>query len=110
MKVCLHIYTSNLYYRTSDPPELHYNASLYENTENSKDDNKLGPQVIHKYNIKNEGPFTVDETEIYFMWPYQTLEGKIENGMKIFRTDVGLNMKKKNKHKCNSNIRINLPY
>ncbi|CAB3221324.1 unnamed protein product [Arctia plantaginis] len=60
---------------TSDPPELHYNASLYE-TENIKDDTKLGPQVIHKYNIKNEGPFTVDETEIYFMWPYQTLEGE----------------------------------
>ncbi|XP_047021032.1 integrin alpha-PS2 isoform X2 [Helicoverpa zea] len=60
---------------TSDPPELHYNASLYE-TENIKDDTKLGPQLIHKYNIKNEGPFTVEETEIYFMWPYQTLEGE----------------------------------
>lgn len=60
---------------TSDPPELHYNASLYE-TQDLKDDTKLGPQVIHKYNIKNEGPFTVDETEIYFMWPYQTLEGE----------------------------------
>ncbi|XP_026747771.1 integrin alpha-PS2 isoform X3 [Trichoplusia ni] len=60
---------------TSDPPELHYNASLYE-IENIKDDTKLGPQLIHKYNIKNEGPFTVDETEIYFMWPYQTLEGE----------------------------------
>ncbi|KAJ8725942.1 hypothetical protein PYW08_004125 [Mythimna loreyi] len=62
---------------TSDPPELHYNASLY-NTENSNltDDTKLGPQVIHKYNLKNEGPFMVEETEIYFMWPYQTLEGE----------------------------------
>ncbi|KOB76475.1 Integrin alpha 2, partial [Operophtera brumata] len=60
---------------TSDPPELHYNASLYEN-QDSKDDTKLGPQVIHKYNIKNEGPYDVDEAEIYFMWPYQTLEGE----------------------------------
>ncbi|CAH2086025.1 unnamed protein product [Euphydryas editha] len=58
----------------SDPPELHYNASLYD-TQNLKDDTKLGPQVIHKYNIKNEGPFTVDEAEIYIMWPYQTLNG-----------------------------------
>ncbi|XP_045445586.1 integrin alpha-PS2 [Melitaea cinxia] len=58
----------------SDPPELHYNASLYD-TKNLKDDTKLGPQVIHKYNIKNEGPFTVDEAEIYIMWPYQTLNG-----------------------------------
>ncbi|XP_037869411.1 integrin alpha-PS2 isoform X2 [Bombyx mori] len=60
---------------TSDPPELHYNASVYEATD-LKDDTKLGPPVIHKYSIKNEGPFTVDEAEMYFMWPYQTLEGE----------------------------------
>ncbi|KAG6453252.1 hypothetical protein O3G_MSEX008045 [Manduca sexta] len=60
---------------TSDPPELHYNASLY-GTQNLKDDTKWGPQVLHKYNIKNEGPFTVDEAEIYFMWPNQTLDGE----------------------------------
>nr|AON96596.1 integrin alpha-PS2 [Bicyclus anynana] len=60
---------------TSDPPELHYNASLYD-AQNLKDDTKLGPQVIHKYNIKNEGPFTVEEAEIYVMWPYQTLTGE----------------------------------
>ncbi|XP_045785896.1 integrin alpha-PS2 isoform X1 [Maniola jurtina] len=59
----------------SDPPELHYNASLYD-AQKLKDDTKLGPQVIHKYNIKNEGPFTVEEAEIYVMWPYQTLTGE----------------------------------
>lgn len=63
------------YSSTSDPPELHYNASLYD-AQNLKDDTKLGPQVIHKYNIKNEGPFTVEEAEIYVMWPYQTLTGE----------------------------------
>ncbi|KAM3961277.1 integrin subunit alpha inflated isoform 2-T2 [Aphomia sociella] len=57
---------------TSDPPELHYNASLYE-SQNFIDDTKLGPQVIHKYNIKNEGPSAVNEAEILIMWPYQTL-------------------------------------
>jgi integrin alpha 8 len=62
------------FYRTSDPPELHYNASLY-NSEALQDDTKIGPQVIHKYNIKNEGPFTVEEAEIFVMWPYQTLTG-----------------------------------
>lgn len=60
---------------TSDPPELHYNASLYE-TENFEEDKKLGPQIIHKYNIKNEGPFAVEEAELYIMWPYQTLNGE----------------------------------
>ncbi|KAL4720669.1 hypothetical protein ACJJTC_001818 [Scirpophaga incertulas] len=60
---------------TSDPPELHYNSSQYD-TENLTDDSKLGPQVIHKYQIKNEGPFTVDEAEIFVMWPYQTLSGE----------------------------------
>ncbi|XP_028158695.1 integrin alpha-8-like isoform X1 [Ostrinia furnacalis] len=60
---------------TSDPPELHYNASLYDSY-NLQDESKLGPQVIHKYNIKNEGPFTVEEAEIVVMWPYQTLTGE----------------------------------
>ncbi|XP_052757449.1 integrin alpha-PS2-like isoform X2 [Galleria mellonella] len=60
---------------TSDPPELHYNGSLYQ-SQDLKDDTKLGPQVIHKYNIKNEGPSTVNEAEIIIMWPYQTLDGE----------------------------------
>ncbi|CAH2990437.1 unnamed protein product [Chilo suppressalis] len=59
----------------SDPPELHYNASLY-GLDATGDDARLGPQVIHKYNIKNEGPFTVEEAEIFVMWPYQTLTGE----------------------------------
>ncbi|XP_053626129.1 integrin alpha-V isoform X2 [Plodia interpunctella] len=60
---------------TSDPPELHYNASLY-NSANSTDDGQLGPLVLHKYNIKNEGPSSVGEAEIIIMWPYQTLSGE----------------------------------
>ncbi|KPJ04982.1 Integrin alpha-PS2 [Papilio xuthus] len=60
---------------TSDPPELHYNASLYDAI-NPKNDSALGPQIIYKYNIKNEGPFAVDEADIYIMWPYQTLTGE----------------------------------
>ncbi|CAG5051038.1 unnamed protein product [Parnassius apollo] len=60
---------------TSDPPELHYNASLYE-AQNLKNDSGLGPQIIYKYNIKNEGPIALDEAEIYIMWPYQTLTGE----------------------------------
>lgn len=67
--------TRDSIHRTSDPPELHYNASLYEHVEITEDI-KMGPQVIHKYNIKNEGPFAVEESEIYIMWPYQTLDGK----------------------------------
>lgn len=59
---------------TSDPEELHYNASLYE-AQNLKNDSGLGPQIIYKYNIKNEGPFAVDEAHISIMWPYQTLTG-----------------------------------
>ncbi|KAJ2953032.1 hypothetical protein O0L34_g7421 [Tuta absoluta] len=57
---------------TSDPPELHYNGSNYE-TGSITDDTKLGPQVYHKYNIKNEGPYDVDSADIYVMWPYKTL-------------------------------------
>ncbi|KAI5641647.1 integrin alpha domain-containing protein [Phthorimaea operculella] len=57
---------------TSDPPELHYNGSYYE-TGSIVDDTKLGPQVYHKYNIRNEGPYDVDSADIYVMWPYKTL-------------------------------------
>ncbi|XP_013145941.1 PREDICTED: integrin alpha-PS2-like [Papilio polytes] len=60
---------------TSDPPELHYNASLYDAL-SPKNDSALGPQIVYKYNIKNEGPFAVDEADIYIMWPYQTLTGE----------------------------------
>lgn len=63
------------HYRASDPPELHYNISQYNSTDFTED-SKLGPQIIHKYNIKNEGPFPVEEAEMYIMWPYQTLDGK----------------------------------
>ncbi|XP_048479520.1 integrin alpha-PS2 isoform X1 [Plutella xylostella] len=62
---------------TSDPPELHYNASLYaRGDEQVTEDIRLGPQLIHKYNIKNEGPFAVEAAELYIMWPYQTHTGE----------------------------------
>ncbi|KAG6461531.1 hypothetical protein O3G_MSEX012687 [Manduca sexta] len=56
-----------------EPQETGYDNIKHMNL---KDDTKWGPQVLHKYNIKNEGPFTVDEAEIYFMWPNQTLDGE----------------------------------
>lgn len=72
----------NDFFSASDPPDLHYNASLYQSDQDNlslgeRRDTKVGPQVIHKYNIKNKGPFEVEEAEIIIMWPYQTLTGKL---------------------------------
>lgn len=38
-------------------------------------EHKIGPQVIHLYTIKNKGPATINEAEIFFIWPYATLDG-----------------------------------
>ncbi|GBP17175.1 Integrin alpha-PS2 [Eumeta japonica] len=57
---------------TSDPPELYYNASLYQ-YDAVADDRQLGPTVIHKYNIKNDSPFAIKQAQIVILWPYQTL-------------------------------------
>ena len=52
----------------SEPATLEYNT-----TEPLPDkyivEDQLGPEVVHKYHVKNKGPATIKEAEIFIMWP-----------------------------------------
>ena len=63
----------------SDPEQIIYNQSLYSSRSATYEDT-IGPQVIHRYGIMNEGPSDIDEAEIVILWPMRTLNSKlIEN-------------------------------
>ena len=61
--------------RSSHPQEVHYNSTLYNNVTNIVDENEIGPQLVYIYNIRNNGPSTINEAEVYVLWPYQTVDG-----------------------------------
>ncbi|CAH0555707.1 unnamed protein product [Brassicogethes aeneus] len=56
----------------SYPQIVQYNASRYI-AEEIKRESDIGPQVIHVYNLRNKGPATIQEAEVFISWPYQTL-------------------------------------
>lgn len=60
----------------SYPPTVYYNESLYTSGEIIKE-NDIGPQVTHVYYIRNSGPATIQEAEVFVLWPLQTLGGKL---------------------------------
>lgn len=55
--------------------EILYNATDYKSLKDAKLEKDLGPQVVHIYEIRNGGPSGIEEVEIYFIWPHQTLSG-----------------------------------
>lgn len=55
--------------------EVHYNTSLYEK-ENFTQESEIGPQIIHWYNLKNNGPSRINQASTVFIWPDQTLAGR----------------------------------
>lgn len=59
-------------FSNSHPEEIHYNLSTY-NYEKIELEHQIGPQVVHLYTITNQGPATVNEAEVSFVWPYATL-------------------------------------
>lgn len=59
----------------AQPDELHYNISQYMAMENSTTEHDIGPQVHYFFDISNDGPSTVEEMEIFVMWPYETQDG-----------------------------------
>lgn len=62
---------------TSLPEYFHYDISQYEYIDIATRENQIGPQVVHIYNIFNNGPSTIEETEIYLVVPYKTKAGDI---------------------------------
>ncbi|XP_040173055.1 integrin alpha-PS2 isoform X2 [Anopheles arabiensis] len=57
------------------PDQFHYNHSEYKSLAEAKTERDIGPQVVHIYEIRNEGPSTIDEAEFFVLWPYETVDG-----------------------------------
>lgn len=57
-------------------PDIHYKENQYkQETENYTVESDIGPQIVHIYSIKNNGPSDIKEAEVVFMWPSETLGG-----------------------------------
>ena len=52
----------------SEPATLEYNISD-PLTDKYLVEDQLGPEVIHIYDVKNKGPATIKEAEVFIMWP-----------------------------------------
>lgn len=54
--------------------EILYNTTEFVALENATHEEQIGEQVVHIYEIRNSGgPSTIQEAEIYFVWPMETL-------------------------------------
>jgi len=62
-------------FRVSEPPDLHYNMTLYDSADRATLETEVGPQLVHKYIITNKGPSGITEAEAYFVWPSFTFDG-----------------------------------
>ncbi|CAO1396274.1 unnamed protein product [Diamesa tonsa] len=58
------------------PEDFHYNVSNYKAYENATHEADLGPQVVHIYDIRNNGTSSIDEIEVFINWPVETLDGE----------------------------------
>lgn len=55
--------------------EILYNTTDFVAIENATHESQLGPQVVHIYEIRNGGPSTIDQAEVFFLWPLETISG-----------------------------------
>lgn len=60
---------------TALPAEFHYNSSQYGDIENITLEHQLGPQVVTIYNIRNNGPSSIEQAEVVIIWSHQTNDG-----------------------------------
>ncbi|XP_044732044.1 integrin alpha-PS2 isoform X2 [Chrysoperla carnea] len=58
---------------TSRNQEILFNSSQYTDTVVTEE-SQLGPQVIHIYTIRNNGPSDIEEAELFFVWPMKTFD------------------------------------
>ena len=59
----------------SSPQPVRHNVSLYtqEKVEHERD---IGPEVVHTYEIKCDGPSSIESANILILWPSYTLDGE----------------------------------
>lgn len=53
--------------------EILFNTTDFVPLENATKESEIGPQIVHMYEIRNEGPSTIEAAEFFFVWPYETL-------------------------------------
>lgn len=53
--------------------EILFNTTDFIAIENATKETEIGPQVVHIYEIRNGGPSTIEQAEIFFLWPYETI-------------------------------------
>ncbi|XP_050099365.1 integrin alpha-PS2 isoform X2 [Anopheles aquasalis] len=56
------------------PDEFLYNYTEYKPLAEATSERDLGPQIVHIYEIRNEGPSTIDEAEFFVLWPTETID------------------------------------
>lgn len=59
----------------TDGEGILYNLTEFTSIENATKESDIGPQVVHMYEIRNGGPSTIEEAEIYILWPYESISG-----------------------------------
>ena len=74
----------------SDPSVLEYNSTLgYPNRYLVED--QIGDPVTHIYDLKNKGPSTIQEADVYILWPSFTgdeVEGNQEDLLYLLGVEV----------------------
>lgn len=63
-------------YRESYPPTVYYNESGYTKEAITRESD-IGPTVTHVYYLTNRGPATIQEAEIFLLWPSTTVGGTL---------------------------------
>ncbi len=56
---------------TSKPAQIEYNISVAEEElpDKYEDEEEIGAEILHVYNIKNRGPSAIHEAEVFLLWP-----------------------------------------
>ena len=52
----------------SNPPQVEYNISAPLPDRYEYED-EIGVEVVHVYDVKNKGPSSISEAEVYILWP-----------------------------------------
>lgn len=60
----------------SYPPTVYYNESSYTK-QTIKRESDIGPTITHVYYVTNRGPATIQEAEIFLLWPATTVGGNV---------------------------------
>lgn len=64
------------FFRESYPPTVYYNETGYMK-ETIKKESDIGPTVTHVYYLTNRGPATIQEAEVFLLWPSTTVGGML---------------------------------